>query len=210
MDFVRDPIDIEKTSMQIIENSLPFLRKMPEGERAIIRRIVHTTGDLSCPELIKISPDAVEAGLKAIRAGRPVVTDVHMLQAGINSRKLARFNMTTYCFIKDPIVIEEAKRTGETRAMVAMKMKAELLDGAIVAIGNAPTALFTLCEMIKQDKIKPALVVGTPVGFVGARESKEELMNTPVPYITMIGTRGGSTIAVAAINALLNLAEEIF
>ncbi len=206
MDFIRDPEAIESTSMEIIAGQLPFLADLPEADQAIIKRIVHTTGDVNCAELIKIHPEAVTSGLAAIRAGKPIITDVHMLQAGINPRKLAQFNMATHCFIKDPEIVAEAKRTGETRAMVAMRLKAELIDGAIVAIGNAPTALFTLCQLIKAGQAKPALVVGTPVGFVGAKESKEELVDTPVPYVTMVGTRGGSTIAVAALNALLKLA----
>lgn len=206
MEFIRNPKDIEHTSFKIIAEHLPHLATMPEGEQAIIKRIVHTTGDVNCADLIKIHPEAVQQGLAAIRAGKPIITDVHMLQAGINPRKLAEFNMETHCYIKDPLVIEEAKRTGDTRAMVAMRLNSKLLEGSIIAIGNAPTALFTVCNMVKADQIKPALVVGTPVGFVGAKESKEELMDTPVPYITMVGTRGGSTIAVAAINALLKLA----
>lgn len=206
MEFIKDPKAIEDTSMDIIESQLPALLKLPEGERAIIKRIVHTTGDVNIAELIKISPDAVAAGLGALRAGRPIFSDVQMLRAGINPANLARFGIETMCLIKDPDVVEEAKRTGKTRAMVAMAKAAPLLDGGIIAIGNAPTALFELCAMIREGKIKPALVVGTPVGFVGAKESKELLVETPVPFVTIEGTRGGSTIAVAAINALMKLA----
>lgn len=206
MEFIKDPKAIEDTSMDIIENELPELKGLPEGERQVIKRIIHTTGDVNIAPLVKIHPDAVEAGIKAIRAGRPVFTDVQMLRAGISPVKLDQFKMETICLIKDPEVAAEAKRTGRTRAMVAMSVAAPKLDGGIIAIGNAPTALFELCDMIKEGKIKPALVIGTPVGFVGAKESKEVLVEMSVPYITVTGTRGGSTIAVAALNALLKLA----
>ncbi len=205
MDFIRNPGEIENTSMDIIENCLPYLRELPEGERNIVKRIVHTTGDVNIAELVKIHPSAVAAGLRALRAGRPIFADVQMLRSGINSRRLEQLGIETICMIKDPVVVEEAKRTGKTRAMVAMVKAAPGLNGGIIAIGNAPTALFELCAMIRRGELQPALVVGTPVGFVGARESKEMLMDTPVPYITVQGTRGGSTIAVAAINALLKM-----
>lgn len=205
MEFIKNPTAIEDTSMEIIEEHLPGLRELPLGERNIIKRIVHTTGDPSIAELIRIHPEAVEAGLRAFRAGKTVFTDVQMLRAGINSIKLGQYGVETICLIKDPEVVEEAKRTGQTRAMVAMAKAAPRLEGGIIAIGNAPTALFELCAMIKNGQIRPALVVGTPVGFVGAKESKEMLVETPVPYITVVGTRGGSTIAVAALNALLKM-----
>lgn len=206
MDFVKDPRAIEDQSMDIIENALPWLKNIPEGEKQIIKRIVHTTGDPDIASLIKIHPEAVEAGLNAMRAGRPIFTDVQMLRSGISTVKFEQFGIETFCLIKDPAVVEEAQRTGKTRAMVAMSMAAPRLEGGIIAIGNAPTALFELCSMIEKGQLKPALVVGTPVGFVGAKESKEVLLDTPVPYITITGTRGGSTIAVAALNALLKLA----
>lgn len=205
MEFIKDPAAIEDTSMEIIEKHLPMLRELPLGERNIIKRIVHTTGDPAIAELIKIHPSAVEVGLQAFRAGRPVFTDVQMLRSGINPVKLEQLGVETICLIKEPEVVEEAKRTGKTRAMVAMAKAAPQLDGGIIAIGNAPTALFELCAMIKKGEIRPALVVGTPVGFVGAKESKDVLVETPVPYITVVGTRGGSTIAVAALNALLKM-----
>jgi len=141
-----------------------------------------------------------------MRDGRPIFTDVQMLRSGISPVKLEQFGIDTMCLIKDSEVVAEAKRTGKTRAMIAMAKAAPELEGGIIAIGNAPTALFELCAMIQRGELRPALVVGTPVGFVGAKESKEVLVETPVPYITVTGTRGGSTIAVAALNALLKLA----
>ncbi|WP_418790317.1 precorrin-8X methylmutase [Phosphitispora sp. TUW77] len=206
MEFIKDPRAIEDTSMDIIEQCVPWIKELPEGEMQIVRRIIHTTGDPDIAKLVKIHPEAVASGLQAMRQGKPIFTDVQMLRSGISSIQLEQFGIETMCLIKDPEIAAEAKRTGKTRAMIAMAKAAPGLDGAIIAIGNAPTALFELCEMVRRGELRPALVVGTPVGFVGAKESKEVLVETPVPYITVTGTRGGSTIAVAALNALLKLA----
>ncbi|NTW04767.1 MAG: precorrin-8X methylmutase [Peptococcaceae bacterium] len=189
--------------MAIIEECIPFLAKIPEGERAVIKRIIHTTGDLAIAENIKISSGAVTAGIAAIKAGRSIMTDVNMLRVGINSGKLKQFAIDCFCLINDPEVLVEAKEKGITRAMAAISKGANLADGGIIAIGNAPTALFTLCKMIDEGRAKPALVVGTPVGFVGAAESKEILVRAGIEYITITGNRGGSNIAASVINALL-------
>lgn len=204
--FMSNPCSIEERSMVIIEESLPELKELPEEERQIIKRIIHATGDISYASLVRISPEAVATGLAAIRAGRNIITDVNMLKAGLNPNRLESFGIKVSCYIKDPRVLEKARQDGITRAMAAMHLAAPEMAGGIIAIGNAPTALFALCELIKQGMASPALVVGTPVGFVGARESKEMLMELAVPYITIPGTKGGSTIAVAIVNALLYLA----
>ena len=206
MQVMTDPRAIEQKSMAIIEESLPGLFKRPAGEREIIKRVVHTTGDVSIADLVVIHPGAVESGLMAIKAGKTVVTDINMLKAGINSGRLESFGMAARCYISDPAVAEEARREGLTRAMVAMRRAAMEAAGGIIAIGNAPTALFALCELIERGKAAPALVVGTPVGFVGAKESKEALLKLSIPSITIPGTRGGSAIAAAVVNALLYLA----
>lgn len=206
MDIIIDPREIEKKSMSIIEDSLPGLKEIPDREREIIKRVIHTTGDLGCISMVKISPGAVEAGLSAIRSGRPVLTDVNMLKAGLIAGRMEKFGMRAFCLISDQEVIQESKRTGMTRAMVAMRKGAAAAGGGIIAVGNAPTALFTLCRMIREGEARPALVVGTPVGFVGAAESKEMLVETGVEYITLPGTRGGSTIAASIVNALLLMA----
>lgn len=206
MEIISDPREIEKKSMAIIEDSLPELKGVAPREREIVKRVIHTTGDLGCLPLVKISPGAVEAGLDAIRGGRPVLTDVNMLRAGLISRKLEAFGIRAVCLISDPEVIRESSREGMTRAMVAMKKGAPMAGEGIIAVGNAPTALFELCRMIRRGEARPALVVGTPVGFVGAAESKEMLIDSGVEYITMPGTRGGSTIAASIVNALLLMA----
>ncbi len=206
MEFMCEPRAIENRSMAIIEENLPELRTLAPGKRKIVERVVHATGDVSYARLLRLHPGAVEAGLNAIRAGRSIVTDVKMLKAGINVSRLKKLGVTVSCYIDDPRVIAEARQQGMTRAMMSMRLAAPGMNGGIAAIGNAPTALFTLCELINQGKVTPALVVGTPVGFVGAAESKEMLMNTNVPYVTVPGSKGGSTIAAAIVNALLYLA----
>jgi len=203
LDIIKDPGQIERTSMSIIEQSLPDLKNFPSVERDIVKRVIHTTGDLGCIYLVNISPGAVEAGLDAIRKGFSVLTDVNMLKSGLISGRMDKFGVRSHCLISDPEVVLEARENGLTRAMVAMKRGAAMADNGIIAVGNAPTALFELCRMIRDKEAHPALVVGTPVGFVGAAESKEMLMETGVPYITMPGTRGGSTVAASIVNALL-------
>lgn len=203
MEYNVNPGDIERESMAIIEKNVPALAQLPAGERAIIKRIIHTTGDFDIAPLVKIHPRAVEAGLNALKSGCTIYTDVNMVLAGLNKKKLSEFGVETTCRIADPAVVAEAERTGETRARLAMRL-AGSLRGDIVVIGNAPTALFALCEMIEAGTAAPALVIGTPVGFVGARESKELLVEiNRVPFVTVQGTRGGSTIAASVVNALL-------
>jgi precorrin-8X/cobalt-precorrin-8 methylmutase len=206
MGYIKDPRVIEDRSMAIIEENLPELQALTLEERKVIERVVHATGDISYAGLVRIHPGAVAAGLAAVRAGRSIVTDVNMLKAGLNGTRLKKFGVTVNCYINDPRVVEESRRQGVTRAMAAMRLAAPELDGGVAAVGNAPTALFALCELISRGMASPALVVGTPVGFVGAGESKERLMNMSVPFITVPGAKGGSTIAAAVVNALLYLA----
>jgi precorrin-8X/cobalt-precorrin-8 methylmutase len=189
--------------MTIIEKNVPALAGLPVKEQAVVKRIIHTTGDFNIAPLVQIHPLAVERGLAAIHRGCSIYTDVNMVLAGLNRKKMAEFDVRALCRIADPDVAAQASRTGQTRAMVAMRL-AGTMRGDIMVIGNAPTALFTLCEMIERGEADPALVIATPVGFVGASESKELLVNlNKVPYITVRGTRGGSTIAASIVNALL-------
>ena len=136
-------------------------------ELAIIKRIVHTTGDPNYASLVKIHPEAIERGIEALKGGASIFTDVKMIQAGINSRVLGEFGGEVYCDISSPAISEEAKRTGLTRALTA-RSGGKKIDGSIVAIGNAPTALFEVLRLAEEENIRPALVVGIPVGFVGA------------------------------------------
>jgi len=203
--MITKPSEIEAESFRIIETSTN-LRGYCKAEKTVIKRIIHASGDLSLIDAIDISEDAIDAGITAIKDSRPIITDVRMVATGISDRISVIHDNNVICKVDDSTVDSEAKRRGKTRSAVAMRSLAEHIDGAIVAIGNAPTALFELLDIVKEGVAKPALVIGTPVGFVGAAESKEALMNSGLEYITVRGTRGGSAMAAAAVNALLKLA----
>ncbi len=202
MNYEIDPVGIEKKSMAIIAE-LVGEREWSLGEKAIIYRLVHTSGDPEYAELAVIHPQAIEAGQKALKGGCEIITDVKMVETGINKRTLSKLGVKTRCFLDNPKSREIARETGETRSMTGIKLAEKEIAGNIIAIGNAPTALFALLELCKIKGIKPALIVGTPVGFVGAAESKELLIREePVPYITISGSKGGSPVAASIINAL--------
>lgn len=203
MNFLTDPRQIEDRSMAIIAPYLAGLN-LPPDEHRIYSRIVHAAGDPDYAARIRIHPEAVAAGQAALAAGKDIFCDVEMVRTGVNRRKLAEFGGQAHCLIADAKVAAAAKQAGITRAMAAMDTFGDQLSGAIVAIGNAPTALFRLIDLMRRQAIRPALIVGVPVGFVGAAESKELLIaESPVPYITVTGNKGGSPIAAAAVNALL-------
>ncbi|MCL4466291.1 MAG: precorrin-8X methylmutase [Chloroflexi bacterium] len=202
------PAGIETRSFAIIAGLLSsFDQSRPEWP--LIRRIAHSTGDPAIADHVRVHAQAVAAGIQALRAGRPILTDVKMVAAGINLRLTATLGCEVVCAIDDPAVAELARRHGTTRSAASINHLAYRLPAAIVAIGNAPTALFALLDYLDAGNAPPALVVGTPVGFVGAAEAKAALVGkayAQVPYITVEGTRGGSAIAAAAVNALLRLA----
>ncbi|MDO8568507.1 MAG: precorrin-8X methylmutase, partial [Dehalococcoidales bacterium] len=199
-----EPGSIEKESLSIVESQLPPLA-LSEAERAITKRIIHACGDVSIAPLVKFSPSAVLNGLKAISSGSPIFTDVHMVATGISENMAAMFGCRIACALDLDGV---APVDGKTRTSAAMTRLGEKLNGSIVAIGNAPTALLALLSLIDTKKVNPALVVGMPVGFVQAAESKQSLTESHVPYITVTGTRGGSPMAAAAINSLLRIAAD--
>jgi precorrin-8X/cobalt-precorrin-8 methylmutase len=181
-------------------------------EWPVVRRMIHANADFEFNGLTGFHPDAVRAGLAAIlRGGTPIVADVEMIRVGLSRPRLTHFGLHTHEFISDPDVIEAAQREGTTRAVQAMRKarRAGLLDGAIVGIGNAPTALIEIVRLIREEDARPALVVGMPVGFVSAAESKALLAAVDnVPWIVVHGRKGGSTLVVAALHALLGLAEQ--
>ena len=199
------PEAIEQQSMEIVEELVPALRNMPREEQAIVKRVVHASGDPQVASLMKFSPSALPSGLSAIAEGSPIFTDVQMVAAGVNSQLVEACGCLVSCAMDEIKGQEQSKRQNITRAAAAMHHLGKSLNGAIAVIGNAPTALLALLELIDNDGIKPALIVGMPVGFVQAKESKEELMKRDVPYITVVGTRGGSAMAVATVNALLKI-----
>lgn len=198
------PQDIEQRSMEIVEGLISLSLKISAEERLIARHIVHASGDPQLASLIRFSPSAVSSGISAIAKGSPIFTDVRMVAAGINDRLVERCGCSLSCAMDEAKVLEP----NTTRAAAAMRHLGKRLNGAIVAIGNAPTALLALLELIDNDGIKPALIVGMPVGFVQAEESKDELMKRDISYITIAGTRGGSALAVATVNTLLKMAGE--
>lgn len=203
MPYIKDPMAIETRSMEIIA---PYLADFHLDERTIkvYSRIIHAAGDPDYANIIKVHPEAIDAGIAALKAGCNIFCDVEMVRTGINKRRLAEFGGQAFCLVADETVAKEAKSAGITRSMAAMRKFGTQLNGAIVAIGNAPTALFEVLKMIKEENIKPALIIGVPVGFVGAAESKEMLHTTaPVPYITVLGNKGGSPIAAASVNAVM-------
>ena len=173
-----------------------------------MRRMIHTSADLDYLKTVRVHPGAIAAGVAALRRGCPLVTDTRMLLAGISSGRLGRLGVTHFCLMDDPEVAKEAARQGTTRAAAAMEAALPRLAGGIVAIGNAPTALLRLLELLEAGAPPPALVVGLPVGFVNAAESKELLSHQNCPFITALGPKGGSAVAAAVINALAIMALE--
>jgi len=181
------------------------------AEWQVVRRVIHATADFEFKELMRFHPNAVRSGIEALRRGCPIVVDVKMITAGLNEERLAAYGCSTYCFISDGDVIAAAKAANSTRAIEAMRKarRRELLDGAMVAVGNAPTALLETVRLVEEGRARPALVIGVPVGFVSAAESKEAVLRLPTPHIVARGRKGGSTIAVAIIHALLLLSTEV-
>lgn len=202
---IQNPSEIEEESFRIIEASVD-LRSKHGPDKAVIKRIIHASGDLSLIDAIAMSEGAVERGVKAIKSRCNIVTDVRMVATGISDRLAVVHNNDVLCKVDDSVVEGEAKRLNKTRSAVAMRMFADYMDDGIVAVGNAPTALFELLDMVREGFKRPALVIGTPVGFVGAAESKDALISSGLNYITVRGTRGGSAMAAAATNAILKLA----
>lgn len=200
------PGEIEQQSLAIVERLLPAEEEVSGRERAVVKRVVHASGDPEVARLIKFSPSAVSSALGAITGGSPIFTDVRMVAAGINHRLAGSFGCSLACAADEDLELELAEKGKVTRSAAAIFHLRERLNGAIVAIGNAPTALLALLELIDGGAARPALVVGMPVGFVRAKESKEELMKREVPFISVAGTRGGSAMAAATVNALLKIA----
>ena len=196
------PMDIEKRSFAIITELLGDTKLDPENE-LVIKRVIHTTADFDYVENLVFSPHAVGKGIAALREGCDIVTDTQMAKAGINKTILGRLGGEVHCFMSDPDVAAEAKERGVTRAIVSMERAAQLSRPCVFAIGNAPTALISLHELIEAGKLDPALIIGVPVGFVNVVESKELFLDSPVPHIIARGRKGGSNVAAAICNAML-------
>lgn len=201
------PSDIERTSMEIIGRELAQRgAALPEETAAVVKRVIHTTADFDYVENLRFTPQAVERAVEALRAGTAVVTDTNMAKAGVSKAGLKKLGSEVHCFITDSDVAAEAKERGITRAAAAMEKAAREYPGAILAVGNAPTALLALCGLIREG-LRPALAVAVPVGFVNVVESKEELLAVcreyDIPCIAAMGRKGGSNVAAAICNALI-------
>ena len=194
MDFIKEPMTIENRSMELIAPHLAELH-LDERETKLYSRLIHASGDVGYAPITRVHPQAIDAAIAAVKRGVDIYTDVS-------------FGGTVHCLVADPDVAARATAEGITRSMVAMRTFGKDMDGSIVAIGNAPTALFEVLRLVREEGIRPACIVGIPVGFVGAAESKAELAaNDIVPYITVEGSKGGSPIAAAAVNALMYMID---
>ena len=207
------PADIERTSISIITRELDELGLTPPPETAaVVKRVIHTTADFDYAKNLRFTPGAVQAAVRALQRGAVIVTDTNMALAGISRPGLAKLGCEAVCYMADPAVAEAAKQAGTTRAVAAMHRAAREHPGAILAVGNAPTALLTIAEQI-ENGLRPALVIGVPVGFVNVVESKERLFAVcekhGVPAIAAMGRKGGSNVAAAICNALIYSAAEM-
>lgn len=201
------PEDIERRSLAIIESEWDSeaVSRLSPLQKAVVKRVIHTTADFDYLNNLKFSPNAVEQGLAALSKGAVIVTDTQMALSGISKPALKALGCEVCCFMSDPDTAQRAKQHGTTRAVASMDTAAEQLAdrNVIFAIGNAPTALIRLYELMSEGRLSPALIIGTPVGFVNVVQSKELIMASDVPYIVAEGRKGGSNVAAAICNAML-------
>ena len=207
------PGDIEKRSFEIIGEELKQRGiVLPPEQEPVTKRVIHTSADFDYAETLRLSPDAVRLGAEALRRGTPIVTDTNMARAGVSRPGLERLGGAVHCFMAEPEIAETARRDGTTRAVAAMRRAAERYPDAVLAVGNAPTALFQIADEIEAG-LRPALVVAVPVGFVNVVESKERIVSVckthGVPVIAAMGRKGGSSVAAAIMNALIYTASDM-
>ncbi len=199
--LITDPAAIEARSMELIESELTV--ELPPDIKPVVKRVIHCTADFDYAQSLHFSPNAVQAGKNALKSGCAIVTDTQMAKAGINKSAAQRLGCEILCFMSDPDVAEEAKRRGCTRAAVSMERAARLHRPLIFAIGNAPTALLTLRELMDAGRLAPELIIAVPVGFVNILEAKDAILASNVPHIVARGRKGGSNVAAAIVNALV-------
>lgn len=200
--LIADPAAIERRSFEIIREGLSGTH-IPAERRAVVERVIHTTADFDYAKNLRFSPGAIEAALSALKEGATIITDTQMVRSGINKKAAGELNADVRCFIGDSDIAEQAKAAGTTRAVAAVERAATLPGPLIFAVGNAPTALLRIADLIEEKSLSPRLVVGVPVGFVNVVESKERFAELKAPYILSMGRKGGSNVAAAIINALL-------
>jgi precorrin-8X/cobalt-precorrin-8 methylmutase len=202
------PEEIDRQSLLMVADSLrdnASTGNLTDEQRYVLHRIVRAEGDPEIAADVRFSSTAIESAMAALRHTKRVVTDVRMVQVGMSRAALAKNGVETSCLIDAPEVADRARREGTTRSVAAVRELAPQMDGAVVAIGNAPTALLALLDLIDAQQVAPAVVIGMPVGFVACPESKQELAARDIPHITILGRRGGSSAAAATVNALLDL-----
>lgn len=201
-----NPMDIEKRSFEIITSELNGIT-LDEEKAPIIKRVIHTTADFEYIDNMYFSEGAVEKAIEALKNGAAIVTDTNMAKSGINKAAVERLGCEVHCFMADEEVAKSAKEQGVTRAAVCMEKAAEIKKPLIIAVGNAPTALMRLDELINEGKINPEVIIGVPVGFVNVVESKDLIINSGANSIIARGRKGGSNVAAAIVNALLYMAS---
>lgn len=205
-DIIRDPLEIERQSFATIDDEIGP-HTFDARQWPVVRRIIHTTADFEFAETTSFSAGVIEKSLTALRGGAKIYCDTNMVLAGVNKTRLAQFGCSIACHVADPLVAEQAKAAGITRSIIALRKGVK--DGArIFLVGNAPTALFELLRLSQAGEVDPVLVIGVPVGFVGAVESKEALFSSALPHIVCRGRKGGSAIAAAILNQLLILTAD--
>lgn len=203
--MLQDPQAVEEASLKMIDQEVGAHSFNP-GQWSVVRQAIYATADYDYARNMIFHPAAVEAGVAAVRFGADIVADTQTVDVGIAKDRLRKYGGTVWCFISDDDVILKSKEENLPRTAVAMQKAAETSDGSIYVIGNAPAALLELIRLVKEGKAKPSLIIGVPVGFVGAAEAKEALLASTTPFITCRGRKGGSTVAAAMINALSLLA----
>lgn len=199
------PSEIESLSFSIIDAEAGPHDFSPD-EWQIVRRMIHTSADFDYIKTVRFHPSAIAKGIQAIREGKTIVTDTNMAKSGINTVGLSGYGCRVICLIQDDAVVCRARETGNTRAAEAVDAAVSDMDGGIYVVGNAPTALLRLISLIREGQAKPALVIGLPVGFVNAAESKADMLSMNYPSITNVGRKGGSNVAASVVNALVKLA----
>ncbi|MDR0842603.1 MAG: precorrin-8X methylmutase [Acidobacteriota bacterium] len=203
-------LDIEKMSFAVIDRET--MHSYPEDQWEIVRRMIHATGDIGLSNEVYVSKDAVRSGVRALWEGRPIYTDSNMIRAGLSMARLRQANAAysheqVHCHVADADVAEAAAAAGLPRSLFAVRKAASVFQGGIALFGNAPVGLLELNRMILEDGVRPALVMAMPVGFVHVIESKEEFLSLGIPYVAVLGRRGGSALAVSALHALCTLAR---
>ena len=203
---IRRGEDIEAESLRIIESEVPEPRPYQGAQWLVVRRMIHTSADFEMLKLVRFHPLAIEAGLAALAQGCTLVTDTEMARAGIPARRMDALGCSVRCLMRDPAVLALSQAEGTTRARAAMDFAVQTIRPAIHVIGNAPTALLRLLEHIEAGRARPALIIGMPVGFVNAAESKALLLaRQDIPFIAIEGRKGGSALAASAVNALADI-----